>query len=71
MSSEQQVSVIVEAISQGYYKGKVINPGEKFLLECKLHNGKFPLWVKVPEEFKATKKAHSHKNKNHEVNEVI
>lgn len=57
MSKEEVVSVKVTAIATGYYKGRVIREGEKFLFEGKLNNGKFPLWVKTPEEYKPTKKA--------------
>lgn len=55
MSKEESVSIHVTAIATGYYKGKIIKTGEKFLFEGKLQNGRFPLWVKTPEEYKAKK----------------
>jgi hypothetical protein len=55
--AQEKVSVVVEAIAIGYYKGKIIREGEKFLFEGKLNNGKFPLWVKTPEDYKPAKKA--------------
>jgi hypothetical protein len=70
MSKDESVSVHVTAIATGYYKGKVIRPGEKFLFEGSLNNGKFPLWVKTPEEYKA-KKASKKAEKQSEVENLV
>jgi hypothetical protein len=45
----------VKANSDGYYKGKVIKEGQIFNLECNLVDGKFPLWVDMPTDFKFVK----------------
>jgi hypothetical protein len=71
MSENQSVSVHVTAIATGYYKGRVIRPGEKFLFEGNLNNGKFPLWVKTPEEYKAAKKASKKAEKQSEVTNLV
>jgi hypothetical protein len=71
MSKEETVSVHVTAISTGYYKGKVIRPGERFLFEGTLNRGKFPLWVKTPDEYKPTKKASKKVEKTSEVEDIF
>jgi len=53
--SNQKVSVVVKAISLGYYKGKIIQVGESFKYEGLLKEGKLPLWVEAPKDFKAPK----------------
>jgi hypothetical protein len=41
------------ATSTGYYKGAIIEEGQSFNFDGILVNGKFPLWVKIPEGHKA------------------
>jgi hypothetical protein len=48
---------MVTANSAGYYKGSIINEGQKFMLELEIKDGKFPLWVNKPEGYKASVKA--------------
>ena len=71
MSKEETVSVKVTAIATGYYKGKVIREGEKFLFEGKLNHGRFPLWVKTPDEYKPAKKASKKAEKQSEVEDLM
>lgn len=45
------VKVKVKANSTGYYQGRIIREGESFMLEANIVDGKFPLWVDVPEDY--------------------
>ena len=47
MTEEKSVNIKVEAISMGYYLGKIIKQGAVFNFEGKLNKGKLPLWVKA------------------------
>jgi len=52
---------MVTANSTGYYKGSIINEGEKFMLEIEIKEGKFPLWVNKPENYKPSVKTSAKK----------
>lgn len=56
MAKESHPKLVKEkvvAIATGYYKGRIIPEGEKFLYEGPLNRGKLPLWVKTLEGKKA------------------
>lgn len=41
-----KVVINAEATDDGYYKGKIIKTGEKFVFDGYKINGKLPLWLK-------------------------
>lgn len=55
MSKLVKVSVKVKAKQQGYYGGKVHNVGDYFLFEEEIKDGKFPIWMEAPKDFKLEK----------------
>jgi hypothetical protein len=69
MASEK-FSGKVKANSPGYYKGKVIKEGEEFHFEGTIVNGKFPLWVKKPDGYKA-KPSKKDKKEDSEVDDIV
>lgn len=50
------VNVQCVATDKGYFGGKIIIEGEKFMYKGVLKDGKFPLWCEPVEEFKASAK---------------
>lgn len=53
----EDVSVQCIATDKGYFGGRIISEGEKFMYKGVLKDGKFPLWCEPVEKFVSKKKA--------------
>jgi len=59
---EEKVSVQCEATNKGYYGGRIIHEGEKFLYEGNILDGKFPSWMEPVKEYKSKFEGNSNKS---------